>query len=174
MVAETWALNGVRLEQVVVQVDGVEERPPRVASVLGRDGQDVSQSVTASRGDNQHAKPARSQVLQPLIQSDLPLPTVGVLVGADSLCAVVQLDKEIKLLPVMGMQLKGAVGEQVVLADLKPQSVLSGEVLHLDAQPMRGNHSVDNELRKAVGVVLMGKGDFVEVPLCGRLGTRPV
>ena len=174
VVAETGMPDRIGLAEIVVEVDGIEERPPRVAGVLGRNGQDVVQSLPAPRRDDQHPETVRrSLVLQLLVQANLPLPTVGVLVGADSLRAVVQFDEEIELLPVTGVQLEGAIGKQVLLGNLEPQGVLPGELLHFDALPMGGDQRMDDELGEAVRVVLVGEGDFVEVPLRRRLALAP-
>ena len=104
VVTKTGSPDRIGLAEIVVEVDGIKERPSWVAGVLGRNGLDMVQSLPASRSYDQYPEAVRSGlVLQLLIQAYLPLPTIGVPVGADSLRAIVEFDEEIELLPITGV-----------------------------------------------------------------------
>ena len=165
----------IGLAEIVVEMDGVEERPPGIAGVLGRQGRIWSEPLAASRRNDQHAKSVRVvSVLQLFVQADLPLPTVGVLVGSDPLGAVVQFDEEVELLPVGRVEFEGAVGKEVLLADWSRRVFSREKFVQGDAPAMGGDDGMDDELGQAVRVVVMGNADLGEVPLRGRLGVLAV
>ena len=61
-----------------------------------------------------------------------------------------------------------------MLGDAELQRVFAAEVGHADARAVGGEDGVDDEVCKAVGVVLMGEADFTEGSPGGRHGVTAV
>ena len=74
------------------------------------------------------------------VEADLPLPTVGVLVGPDPLGAVVKFDEEVELLPVgQCASSKAQSGKRFSWPTWSRKVFSRREVLHGDALPMGGD-----------------------------------
>ena len=101
VVTKTGLPDRIGLAEIVGEVDGIKKRPPWISSVLGRDTEDVIYAVAAPCSHHQHAEPVRlSLVLKLFVEPDFPLPTVGVLFGADTLRSVVEFHEKIEPLSV--------------------------------------------------------------------------
>ncbi len=125
--------------------------------------------VAASRGDDEHPEAVRiAAVLEFVVQSNLPLPTVAVPLGTHALGPVIQFDEEIVLLPGGVDEFEGAVREESLIMYGKTQTVFRVEVPHADAVSFRGDERMDDELGERVGVMMAGHADFAKGAFPGR------
>jgi hypothetical protein len=156
-------------------MDGVNEQSPRIAGTLPGNRQNVVQSVVASRG---HGKDAKTvwvvPILELFIEADLTLPTLDILLGMDSLRAVIKLDEEVELLAIQGMKFECAIRDEGLAADLERQRKFPPKLVHTDTRPVGHNQGMDNEVSKAAGVMMVGNGDLVEIPFRRRLSVLTV
>ena len=112
MVAEARRSQDVGLVEIPRKGDAVEERSLRIPDDRGGGAQDGMESFTAPRRANEDAKSPRGMILEPVIESDFPLPTVQVLRRSYPLGAGVYLKEEAVLASGRFDELPGCVGEE--------------------------------------------------------------
>ena len=110
----------------------------------------MPQPLAASRAECEHAKAVgKIQVLQAIVETNFPLPTIDIARRGDAFRAAIDFDDEVVLLAVGGAKLERAIRAQRLAIDAQSQDVF--RIIVFDANVGRvapPRKKLDGEIRR--------------------------